>query len=109
MNNVNRIIEKYKSLYRDMLKKNYHPLLHKFIEELMQELNIEDYSATVLDDEAIYHHLKILKSDFQITKYEEPYGNGKYAINDNGWDLFSYIKSGLYNKEKELCQKQKIK
>lgn len=109
IDNINRLIEKHKSLYRDMLKKHYHPLLRKFIEELMQELNIKEYSSIVLDDEAVYLHLKILSSDFQITKPEEPYGNAKYALSENGWELFSYIKNGLYEKEKNQCQKQKIK
>lgn len=100
IDNINRIIEKHKSLYRDMLKKHYHPLLHKFIEELMQELNIENYATRILNDESVYIHLYIHDNDFQIHIPEEPYGNTKYKSDDIGWKLFDYIENGLYEKEK---------
>ena len=63
IDNVNRIIEKHKSLYRDMLKKHYKPLLAKFIEELMQELNIENYSIDYGLDNTTFMHLIIYKNN----------------------------------------------
>lgn len=109
MQNVNRIIEKHKSLYRDMLKKHYKPLLAKFVEELMQELKIENYSIDYGLDDSEFIHLKIFNNVFCFSHPCNPYGYNKYKSNTDNWKLLGYINSGQYDKEKELCQKQKLK
>lgn len=107
MNNVNRIIEKHRSFYRDMLKKHYIPILKNYIKELMQELNIENYTTHISNDESVYLHLYIHDNDFQIHIPEEPYGNTKYMNNDKGWKLFNYIENDLYEQEKNRAKRNK--
>lgn len=107
-NNINRIMEKYKSLYINMLNKHYKPLLTNYINELLQELNIEDYTIDYGFDDSTYIHLLIYNNSFQLNEIVEPYANKKYNnINHPHNKLFNYIESGQYNKEKKCYDKNK--
>lgn len=107
MDNVNRILTKYDSLYRDMLDKYYMPLLDNFIQELLSELGVTEYSTDIPNKNYIYKHIFILDNKFQISQPEKPYGNSKYTVNQDCWNLFGYIESGQYDKEKNRAERNK--